>query len=204
MASLLACIAPSRRLARAAAAGIAARVPGVRVEAFSIGGFLAADGSPVRVVLCPAGRSVPDDLRFLRRAARRILWPPPPALIRNAVGGIRARHLNPRPEAALGRLTPATGRLAAALLLEGRVGADRAAAALSSPAPRDWIVESARHVLIPDRLLARLERAGVRWSVLDPVEVVALYARPLLSRARAQWKSLLPARTPVWIRAVRR
>jgi hypothetical protein len=93
--------------------------------------------------------------------------------------------------------------MSAALLLEGPVDRARARAALAaSPGgaerPRDWIVESARHVRLSGPLLGALARAGVRWSALEPVEVAAVYAASAVARSlrRRTW---LPARTPVWI-----
>ena len=110
-----------------------------------------------------------------------------------AVAGLRAPHRRPR------RLRPAaparpSGGLPSALLLEGPVDAARARAALRS-APRDWIVESARHVRLGGPSLAALAREGVAWSALEPVELLAVYA-PESPRGDLG----LPPGTPIWIR----
>jgi hypothetical protein len=60
-------------------------------------------------------------------------------------------------------------------------------------------VESTRHVRLPGHLHRTLARVGIRWSALEPIELVALYATPALVRARARWGSLVPPRTRVWI-----
>jgi hypothetical protein len=195
------CIAPTGRLSRQAAEEIAAGLPGVPLVTRSIAGYLAAPQDGQRILLCPAGNSVPSDLAFLHRVAWRLLWPAPTADFQDAIGGLRTRGT---PHAAA-RSAPEPRRpargLVAALLLEGRVDAARARAVLDSSALRDWIVESPRHVQVSERLGRSLENAGVRWTALEPVEVVALFARPELARARARWRRVLPRETPVWIRA---
>ena len=199
VARTLVCIAPRGLLSRRAALEIAAELPGVTLAARSISGYLAAPGTASPVLLCPAGRSVASDIAFLRCIAQRLLWPAPSADFRDAIGGLRTRgtrvHATLPPER-----RRRTGGLATALLLEGRVGPERVRAALASSGPRDWIVETPRHVQLPDRLRRAVEQAGIRWSALDPVEVVALYAGHALMRARARWRPLLPPGTPVWIR----
>lgn len=213
------CIAPGGRLPREAAAGLAPAVAGSRLIIHSLSGYLAAPQPSARILLCPAGASLASDLVFLRRAARRLLWPPPFADFRDAIAGLRttaagssagarktARPAGPRP---VPRPPPSRGAgavgddTAAAILLEGRVDPRRIRAVLASGAPRDWIVESPRHVVLPDALSQSVERAGVRWWALEPVEVVALYAVEALAAARARWSRLLPPRTPVWIRPER-
>jgi hypothetical protein len=207
MAVTIACVAPGRRSALRAAGRVAASLPKTRVEAFSLAGYLAAPHAPDRIVLCPAGLSTAADLRFLGLAVERLLWPAPPRGLRAAIGGIRAHGDRPRRAQAQPRREPrrdavkaAPGRVSA-LLLEGRVGPSRALSALAASGPRDWIVESARHVRIPARLHRMLAQVGIRWSALLPIELVALYATPALARARRKWKALLPARTRVWIAA---
>jgi hypothetical protein len=195
------CIAPSGRLSRADQAAIAARVPGAALSVRSISGYCAAPGADSRILICPAGSSVARDLAFLRRAAERLLWPSPSSDFRDAIAGLRAGSARPR--LARHRTAAATrgaGETVSALLLEGRVGPARMRALLASRGPREWIVETPGHVELPARWAPRLARAGVRWSALEPVELVALYAAPALARASSRWRTLLPPRTPVWIR----
>ena len=198
MGATIACVAPGRRSALSAARRVSASLPKVRIEAFSLAAYLAAEDAPDRIVLCPAGLSADADLRFLGLAAGRLLWPGPPRGLRGAIGGIRPHGERPRRAEAPSRRGAGTGPRAA-LLLEGRVGEPRARAALAASGPRDWIVESARHVRLPARLYRTLAREGIRWSALEPIELVGLYATPALARARGKWKALLPPRTRVWI-----
>ena len=198
MGTTIACVAPGLRSALRAARGVGASLPKARVEAFSLASYLAAERAPDRIVLCPAGLSTDADLRFLGLAAGRLLWPGPPRGLRAAIGGILPHGRGPRRTEAPPRRNTGTGPRAA-LLLEGRVGEPRALSALAASGPRDWIVVSARHVRIPARLHRALALDGIRWSALEPIELVALYATPALARARRKWKSLLPARTRVWI-----
>ena len=198
MGATIACVAPDHRSALRAAERVAAGLPKARIEAFSLTGYLAVADAPDRVVLCPSGRSTDADLRFLALAAGRLLWPGPPGSLRAAIGGIRPHGERPRRAAPTRRPAPAPIRTSA-LLLEGLVGPDRARAALAASGPVDWIVESTRHVRLPGRLHRMLERGGIRWSALEPIELVALLATPALVRARAKWTSLVPPRTRVWI-----
>ena len=201
MAMTIACVAPGRRSAISAAGTVAARLPNARVEAFSLASYLAAAHAPDRIVLCPAGLSTAADLRFLDLAAQRLLWPSPPRGLRAAIGGIRPHGGRPRRAQAQSRrdAEKAAPGSASALLLEGRVGPSRALSALAASGPRDWIVESARHVQIPARLHRKIAQGGIRWSALEPIALVALYATPALARAHRKWKALLPAQTRVWI-----
>jgi hypothetical protein len=197
MEATIACVAPDGRRAKALADGVASRVPGQRVAAFSMAGYLAAEAPASRVVLCPKGLSVAEDLAFLALAAGRLLWPAPPARLAQAIGGLRNAE-GPR---AARRRAPAgrtPGGLTAALLLEGLVDPARARAALAATGPRDWIVETPGRVHLSRGQLDRLARSGVRWSALEPITLVALYATPEL--ARAQWKRLLPSETLLWVR----
>ena len=196
MGSAIACVAPAVRRAKALSRSLAAFLPGKRLEAFSVASYLAALAPPSRIVLCPPGLSIPRDLEFLSRAARRLLWPAPPARFRQAIGGLRGTDGPARPA---GRRA-ASGAPSAVLLLEGEVDLARARAALAAPGPRDWIVESPGRVRLSQRQLDRLARSGIRWSALEPVTVVALYATPALARARERWKRLLPGATRVWVR----
>ena len=179
--------------ADAASAGreIAARLPSADVEATTLEGYLATPDAPERIVLCVTDR--PGARAFLRRAVARLLWPPPHADVFEAVAGLREPHRRPRRLRTAAPARP-SGGLPSALLLEGPVDAARARAALRS-APRDWIVESARHVRLGGRALAALAREGVAWSALEPVELLAVYA-PESPRGDLG----LPPGTPVWIR----
>jgi hypothetical protein len=199
MAEPVACLAPDLRLARASSKQIAARLPRAALWPASISGYLARPRAPRRIVLCAAGRSPEDDLEFLRRAARCLLWPAPPEDFQDAIGGLRTEGARPRRAASSEALSGITG-LPTALLLEGQVGPGRARAALKSSTARHWIVESPRHVRIPERLRRALGRAGVRWTALEPIEVVALYLSPRLAKRRDAWKRFVPGKTPVWVR----
>ncbi len=199
MPDSIACLAPRLADARRSAAEVAARAPGTLLLPRSLRGYLADPSAPSRIVLCAPG---PPDrgLAFLRSAAARLLWPRVPSGLREAIGGLRELAPGRRGDArssreALRRIEPS-----AALLMEGLVDAPRARAALLSPGPRDWIVESARHVRIPPRWLAALDEAGIRWTALEPIEVIALHASPGLERRRAEWGRWFSRGTPVWIR----
>jgi hypothetical protein len=196
----IACLASGRREAKALSARVAALAPRARVEAFSMAGYLAAEAPPLRLVLCPPGLSVEGDLDFLARAARRLLWPAPPPRLRQAIGGLRGAA-GPMPSSGRGgRAARNSGGLSAALLLEGKVDLARARAALAAPGPRAWIVETPASVRISRRHLEGLARAGVRWSALEPVSLVGIYATPALARAKVRWKGFLPPTTRVWVR----
>ncbi|HEY3203474.1 MAG TPA: hypothetical protein VGL03_07410 [Thermoanaerobaculia bacterium] len=202
MEEAIACIASSDRIARGAADDVRERLAAARIRSFSFRSYLASSGAPRRIVLCTAGRSLDEQLEFLRRARDRLLWPAPPSDFRDAIAGLRA-HGAPSPEPTTLRPRLRKRGIAAALLLEGPVSATRARAALCSGAPRNWIVESAGHVRIADPLLAELACAGVRWSTLDPVELIALWAPEAFARAR-RWRGWLPSGTPVWIHGKRK
>ena len=204
MAMMIACVSPGRRSAAGAADAVAASLPKARVEAFSLARYLAAVEAPDRIVLCPAGISAAADVRFLHLAAELLLWPPPPRGLRAAIGGIRPHASRPRrPETRRHGEAKAATPGVSALLLEGAVGPSRALSALAASGPLDWIVESPRQVRIPARLRRTLAQEGIRWSALEPIELVAVYLTPALARAREKWKALLPARTRVWIAAPR-
>jgi len=200
MSPAIACVAPALRQARGLARALAERLGEDGVGAFSLASFLAADDAPARIVLCPAGRSVSADRAFLAAAARRLLWPLPPARLREAVGGLRNEEIadggRPAPAGAAG---PST-----ALLLEGEVRSPRARAALAAGGARTWIVESPGRVRLSNRELEHLARRGVRWTVLAPVLVVAVYASPGLARAARSWGRLFRPRPEVWVRPPRR
>ncbi len=190
----VAILAATAAEAAAAAREIAPRLPGVALAPVSLAGYLRSPDAPSRVVFCVTGKPPARARAFLTRAAARLLWPAPPADLFDAVGGLLTAARRPRRLRAAAA-PPGPGALTAALLLEGPVDVRRARAALRS-APRDWIVESARHVRVGSRALAALARAGVAWSVLEPVELVAVFVAAPLPRAPG-----LPAQAPVWVRA---
>lgn len=151
--------------------------------------------APRRVVLCPSGRDLDEDLAFLRAARERLLWPPPPRTIADAIDGLLSdTHGEPLARRAR-RRGPRSSR---ALLLEGEVTSARAAAALASP-ERLWIVENVGRVRLDARELARFAREGVRWAALDPVVLEGLLASPRLARARARFQRWIGGRVPVWV-----
>jgi hypothetical protein len=195
---LIAAIAPTKAAAWAARAWLVRRRKGL-FEPFSLAAYLASMKAPSRVVLCPGGRSVGQDIEFLAEASRRALWPPPDEVLAEAIDGFRgsvSRHM----AAVSGTAPAAVGNVSReALLLEGRVGSSRARS-LAGIGARAWVVESPRHVRIESALYGRLEALGIRWFALEPVTVAAVLAPPALARARPRWRRLLPPGTPLWIR----
>lgn len=199
----VAAVAPTRASAKSAAVFLSQRLGGA-VTACSLAGYLASEWAPGRIVLCPAGLSLEQDIDFLRAARVDTLWHPPDAIVLDAIEGLlgslppaAARDRPRRPSRARARDTMT------ALLLEGTVTSERARAALSSDA-RLWIVEHPRKVRVSRPLMEKLRKIGVRWSALDPVSVVAVLASPRLAAARSRWKGLVPAGTPLWIRSGRK
>jgi hypothetical protein len=132
----------------------------------------------------------------LRACAARLLWPAPPGELHRAIDGIRAGAHGRPPK----RAPEPSGRrrLTSARLLEGRVDRRRASAALEAGRPFEWIVESPRHVRLTTVQLARLADRGVRWSALEPVELVAVFAAAPLARSRRDWARMLGRRVPLW------
>lgn len=196
----VAVVAPTRAWAGSVAASLSQRLGGA-VTACSLAGYLASERAPARIVLCPAGRSLERDIDFLRAARERALWHLPDAIVLGAIEGL----LGSLPPAAA-RALPRPGRARdtrTALLLEGTVTSERARAALASDA-RLWIVEHPRKVRVSRPLMEKLRKIGVRWSALDPVTVVAVFASARLAAARSRWKGLVPPGTPLWIRSGRR
>jgi hypothetical protein len=190
----VALVAATAAEARRAAAALGSRASSFHFRPASLSEYLASAEAPARVILCARQ---PRGLAFLRRAAARLLWPAPPEDIDSAIGGLRDSHGEPSASTSVSARRR-THRVRVALLLEGSVDGPRTRAALGSDGPRDWIVESPRHVRVSDRGLASLARAGVRWSALRPVELLALYVPESVARAlgRRPW---LPPRTPMWI-----
>ena len=192
----VAVLAETAREAKAVASALRVRLSGAEFFPAALSEYLATAGAPARVILCATRRPAAGGLAFLARASARLLWPAPPGDIDAAIGGLR----DSEPAPGRGR-APRSARPRAALLLEGAVDHTRTRAALAAVAetgPRDWVVESVRHVAMPDRRLAALVRAGIRLCTLEPVELLAVCAgEPLARRVRNQpW---LPAGTPVWI-----
>ncbi|HEY3170123.1 MAG TPA: hypothetical protein VGK08_03895 [Thermoanaerobaculia bacterium] len=193
---------PRANVPRALRAAVAARLPGARLESFSLDRYVSNPKAPLRAVLCPFGSSVAEEIEFLREVRRRALWPLPGADLWGAIAGLRGTH-DAAPRSA--RLPPpARAGRRTALLLEGDVTFDRARRAASSGAPRDWIVEKVQRVRIEPRGLDQIRRLGIRWAVLDPVEVIGLAASPAFARARSRWARWLPEAVPVWVIARRR
>lgn len=183
-------------------AGAARQIPHAPLERFSLDAYLASRAAPDRVVLCPQGRSLDADISFLRAAKARLLWPPPPPDIADAIAGLVTATATATATAAPPARGPARSRsrdpLHAAVLLEGLVTRERARAALAGP-ERLCVVQSVRRVRLTEADLERLALTGVRWAALRPVELAGLAASPALARARARWRKWLPARVPVWI-----
>ena len=191
----VALVGPTSPVARALAVRLAPRLAPFRVSTYSLDRFLADRDAPARIVLCPAGRNVRDDLAFLEDVRRRALWPRPGSELAGAIAGLRGDHDAPVPGhaprwAARGRTT--------ALLLEGDVTRDRAGRAVDSGAPRHWVVERVQRVRIPAGGVEELRRLGIRWSAINPIEVIALAASPALTRIPSRWAPRLPAGIPVW------
>ena len=193
----VAVVAATAAEAKAAADALRGRVSENALMPVTYSAYLSDPAAPARIILCATRGPSSRGLAFLARASARLLWPAPPADIDAAIGGLRDSEHMPRRGRAARR-----GAVRAALLLEGPVDPLRARAALAaSPAfegPRDWIVESARHVRLSVSALASLARAGVRWFALEPVEVLAVYAAPEVA-GRVRRSPWLPARAPVWI-----
>lgn len=185
-------VAPVTKVARAAVGPISRRLPAALLEPYDLESFVADLEAPRRLVLVPAGRTLADDLAFVRSTRRRALWPAPPPELAGAIAGLRGSH--DEPQESRPRRTASS-----ALLLEGEVTPDRARRAAAAGAPRDWIVERVQMVRIAAARLEELSRKGIRWSVLDPVEVVALLAGESLASARRLWSRLLPGGLPVWV-----
>ncbi len=199
MGTPVALVASTVRMARVLGPSASERLGGAPLVPFSIPAYLRAEDPPRRVVLCPPGGSLARDMAFLRRVAARLLWPAPPPRVAEAIEGIRAGDESASPSSGARRSARERRGGGATLLLEGRVDAARVRVALRNSRTRDWIVESVGSVRLSPRALERLEKDGVRWSVLAPVAVEAVCATRALSRARGRWRALLPPRTPVWI-----
>ena len=191
----VALVGPSSPVARALGLRFAPLLTRFRVTPYSLTGFLSDREAPLRIVICPAGRSLPEDVRFLDAVRRRVLWSRPGTELAGAIAGLRGEHDAPTAD----RAPPRSGRgRTSALLLEGDVTPARAARAVDSGAPRHWVVERVQSVRMPAAALEELKRLGIRWSALEPVQVIALAASPALARATVRVRSRLPAGVPVW------
>jgi hypothetical protein len=193
-AEILGVLAPNRARARAGAAALRRRMPGVRCRLLSLADLFVSGRLPDALVLCPRGALLQADLDFLSSVSARALWPAPEGDLHGAIAGFLGHHL-PDSSAAVPR-----GRASRkiALLIEGDVTPKRARDALRSDM-RLWIVESPSRVRLSERQLRRCHDLGVRWAALRPVRVVGLLASPQLARAHRRWRKLLPPDTPVWV-----
>jgi hypothetical protein len=192
----IAVIAETLAAARAAARRLAGSAALAPLTAWTPASYLRREAAPSRVVLCAPGDGAESAAAFLRDCAARLLWPPPPADLHHAIEGIRAEmRAPPGPRR---RPAPARRRFSSARLLEGRVDRRRAAAALGAGRPLDWIVESPRHVRLTSEELDALAASGVRWSALDPVELVGVYGPASLGRTRRAWSAGFPKGVTVW------
>ncbi len=191
----IALVGPTAAVARSFEARLASRFPDSRLAPVSLSRFLSDRRAPARIVLCPAGGDLTDDLAFLRAAHRRALWPAPGAELSRAIAGLRGFD-DAAPD---GMPLPAPTRSGrrTALLLEGDVTPERARGAAAAPAPRHWIAERVQRVRIGENLLGELRRLGIRWSVLEPVEVLAVAASPELARAHSRWSRWVPRAVPI-------
>ena len=190
-------LGPTPAAARRFVAGLESRLPHFTLVPFSLARFRSDREAPARVVICPAGGSLTADLAFLEATFRGVLWPPPGVDLWGAIAGLRGSH----DESPRGARTPGprSPRRISALLLEGDVTPASARRAAESEAPRRWVVERVQRVRISDAGLEELRRNGIRWSVLEPVEVIGVAASPALAGARSRWRRFLAADVPVWV-----
>jgi hypothetical protein len=146
---VLTVVAPTLSRARAALGSLP---PGAALRAVprSLSSLLRSRAPVSRVLFCPAGRSVSEDVAFLREARRRLLWIGAPADSYGAISGLLT-HLPPR-EAEADRPRTRRRRSGPALLLEGTVHGRRVRSALASDA-RHWIVERVECVRLSDATL---------------------------------------------------
>jgi hypothetical protein len=187
-------VTPDARINRSARSAIS-RLGDSECVRMSLERYASARHAPLSIVICPAGADVRDDLAFLEDVRRRLVWPPPSSELWSAIAGLRGSH-DPPPA---GSTPPRrrTGRRTA-LLLEGDVTLDRARRAAAAGGPRDWIVERVQRVRVPPGERDDLDGLGVRWAVLEPVDVRAVVASPALFRARARWASWFPRTAEIW------
>ncbi len=196
----MALVAPTLARARRAAATLEQRLSGGHTP-FSLAGYLASFGPPRRVVLCPAGSSVAEDIAFLSRVRDRALFEAPDDVLYHAIAGLLGSLPDSLDRGRLDRQSrrgrDPGGKETEALLLEGVVTRARVRSLLDRSA-RLWIVERPGRIRLDRRTMESLRQSGVRWRALEPVSVMAVLASPALARARSRWRDLLPPRTPVW------
>ena len=187
-------VTPDGRITRTLRAAID-RLRGLECVRMSLDRYSSDREAPLSIVVCPKGEGVGDDFAFLEDVRRRIAWQPPSSEVWTAIAGLRGSHDTPP----AGSLPPGRGsRRRTALLLEGDVTLERAQRAVASGAPRDWIVERVQCVRVRPRERDEIDRLGVRWSVLEPVEVRAIVATPALLRVRRRWAKWF-AGAQVWL-----
>jgi len=193
----LALLGPTPVAARSFLPRLERRLSAFSLVPLSLARFLSDRGAPSRVVLCPEGASLSEDLAFLESTRRRALWPPPGVDLWGAIAGLRGSHdAAPKSAPTPGR---SSSRRTSALLLEGDVTPASARRAVASGAPRHWVVERVQRVRISGAGLEQLRLRGIRWSVMEPVEVIGLAASAALASARGRWGRLLPADLRVWV-----
>jgi hypothetical protein len=182
----VAVVAPHGGAASASAARLESKLPGSRLLPMTPSEYLRRSGRPIPLILSVLGTDPAADRRFLERVRDRILWPSPPPDLYDAICGVLTSLPTRRRPTRRGAPDETAG-----LLLEGDVGADRARAALDSPV-RQWVAEHPGRVRLAQRDLALLRNAGVRWSALFPVRLVAVSDPANASRG------LFPAGTRIW------
>lgn len=163
----VAVVAPTRKVARAAAAWLHGDLPEARLHPFTIAGYCARRGAPLPMVLAAVGADPEADRAFFIAARDRLLWPPAARDLYDAIAGVLT-HLPAR------RAAPAQSRgPATALLLEGELTPERARSALRSSA-RHWIVEHVGRVRLGPADIDALSNEGVRWSALQAARLVGI------------------------------
>lgn len=165
--SEVAIVAASAARARSAAQWLAPAFPHARLRPLSLSGYCSRQGAPLPLVLSAAGGDREADRRFLLAARDRLLWPAASGDLYDAIAGVLT-HLPARRRAPSRERGPAT-----ALLLEGKVTAERLRSALRSSA-RHWIVEHVGRVRLSPAEVDRLSEEGVRWSALQPARLVGI------------------------------
>ncbi|MEO8190618.1 MAG: hypothetical protein ABI682_09765 [Acidobacteriota bacterium] len=163
----VAIVAPTREVARAAAAWLKADLPEARLLPLTVAGYCGRRGAPLPLLLAAPGLDPEADRAFLIAARGRLLWPPAAGDLYDAIAGVLT-HLPVQ------RVAPEHGRgPATALLLEGELTPERARSALRSSA-RHWIVEHVGRVRLGPAEIDALSNEGVRWSALQAARLVGI------------------------------